>query len=240
MVQHDLQQFQSDFKKSVLTGEPHARLVNNLVASGELPSVNRLNIHRNNYLESLSSNLAGLFPALEAFVGKDFVKGALKEFCNSNPPITAFLAHYGAEFADFLHGHSVSEQLPYVSDIVRLEWAMHELQIQQEVSYCAEPKPDADISISENIRIIDSDYPLMSIWSAAMGHIPAEAIHLDQGGQMVVALLNASEVSLMALDRPEAQLLRSIQSESDDGGEDEASVVSAAQNLFSKRVLVAQ
>lgn len=240
MAQHNLHQFQSDFKKLVLTGDPDERLVNSLASDGDLPSVNRLNIHRNNYRESLSSSLSAHFPALEAFVGEEFVSGALKEFCAANPPITASLAGYGAEFANFLMNHPASEKLPYVSDIVRLEWAMYELQIQQEVSYCSTPEPDAELRVSENVRVIDSGYPLMSIWSAAMGHIPAEAVHLGQGGQLVVALLNASEVSLMALDKAEAELLKSVQNDDDNAEQDEDSTIKAAQKLFSKKILVAE
>lgn len=238
MERHDLHQFQSDFKKLILSGEPHQRLVEGLAPAGDLPPANRLNIHRNNYRESLSSNLASHFPALEAFVGEKFVGGALKEFCTANPPVAASLASYGAEFSDFLDAHTVSQQLPYVSDIVRLEWAMHELQTVPEVSYSSEPKADANLVVSENIRIIDSDFPLMSIWSAAMGHIPAESIHLEQGGQMVVVMLNGGEVSLMTLDKAEAQFLRAAQTENDDDDQDGSLTIKAAENLFNKRILV--
>lgn len=241
MAQLDLQQFQSDFKKLILSGQPHKRLVDELATVGDLPPANRLNIHRNNYRESLSSNLASHFPALREFVGEEFVSGALKEFCTNNPPTTASLASYGGEFVSFLEEHAVSEQLPYVADIVRLEWAMHDLQIVQEVPYGSEPDPGAELTVSENIRVIDSRYPLMSIWSAAMGHIPAEAVHLEQGGQMVIALLNNYEVSLMALDRDDAQFLRLVLSEGEDsiGVQDEMQAAKAVQNLFMRKILVA-
>lgn len=239
MAQHDLHQFQSDFKKLVLTGQPTEQLVGELALVGDLPPANRLNIHRNNYRESLSSNLATHFPALKAFVGEEFVTGALKEYCTSSPPIAATLAHYGAEFAEFIEEHAVSAQLPYVPDIIRLEWALHELQVSNEATYDVEPAADAELSISENIRIIDSGYPLMSIWSAAMGHIPAEAVHLEQGGQMVIALLNDSEVSLMALDTEEAQFLRANFQTTDDDVQTEHFTADVARNLFLKRILVA-
>jgi len=239
MAQHDLQQFQSDFKALVLSGHAPDRLIDGLAIVGDLPPKNRLNIHRNNYRESLSSNLATHFPALREFVGEEFVNGALKEFCTSNPPVAATLAHYGAEFAEFLEIHAVSDQLPYIPDIIRLEWAMHELQVSKEVSYNVEPDADVELSVSENVRIIDSEYPLMSIWSAAMGHIPAEAVHLEQGGQMVIVLLNDSEVSLMALDKDEAKFLRASLDDKDPSIHDLQLTPEAAQNLFMKRILVA-
>lgn len=238
MERRDFHKFQSDFKDLILSGAPHPRLVNSLASAGDLPAANRLNIHRNNYRESLSSNLASHFPALAAYVGSEFVSGALKEFCTASPPTSASLASYGAEFAEFIDSHMVSEQLPYIADIVRLEWAMHELQVVQEVVYDTEPREVHGCVISDNIRVVDSDFPLMSIWSAAMGHIPAESVHLEQGGQLVVALLKSAEISLMALDSDEALFLRYVQQRVDVAIEDGSLAAVTAESLFNKRILV--
>ena len=238
MERRDFHDFQSDFKELILSGEPRQRLVSGLVAAGDTPAANRLNIHRNNYRESLSGNLANHFPALEAFVGEEFIGGALKEFCTANPPVSASLASYGAGFAEFMDNHAVSEQLPYISDIIRLEWAMHDLQTVPETIYEEKPREISGCAISDNVRLIDSKFPLMSIWSSAMGHIPAESIHLEQGGQLVVALLHDAEISLMALDDGEAIFLRSIMQSNDASQEDESFKADAAQKLFGKRILV--
>ncbi len=239
MERRDFHKFQQDFKELVLSGEPKQRLIDGLAAAGDVPAGNRLNIHRNNYRESLSSSLSGHFPALAAYVGTEFVSGALKEFCTANPPVSASLASYGGDFADFIDSHTVSEQLPYISDIVRLEWAMHELQTVPEITYETEPRAVQGCTVSDNIRAIDSDFPLMSIWSAAMGHIPAEAVHLEQGGQMVVALLHNAEISLMALDDSEAEFFRLVQHGGNDRLSEESKNADAAQKLFHKRILVA-
>lgn len=239
MERRDFHKFQSDFKELVLLGEPNQRLIDGLTAAGDVPAGNRLNIHRNNYRESLSSNLSGHFPALTAYVGAEFVSGALKEFCTANPPVSASLASYGADFAGFIDRHPVSEQLPYISDIVRLEWAMHELQTVPETTYETEPREVQGCIVSDNIRVIDSDFPLMSIWSAAMGHIPAEAVHLEQGGQMVVALLYNAEISLMALDEGEAIFFRLVQQGGNSRFSEGTQNADAAHKLFHKRILVA-
>ena len=239
MELHDLHEFQKDFKKLILSGEAPERLSKSLALVGDVPAVHRLNIHKNNYRESLSSNLASLFPALEAFVGAEFVVGALKEFCTTNPPISASLANYGFEFSEFLATHVVSEQIPYISDIVRLEWAMHELQIVPEASYDTELSEVNGCAVSDNVRAVDSDFPLMSIWSAAMGHIPAESLNLDQGGELVVALLKDAEVSLILLNTYEAHFMRSLQLGADDDFEGEAETVNTIQSLLEKHILVA-
>lgn len=206
MERHEYQAFQEAMKTVVLSGSVRDGLAEQLKETGGVPAVDRLQVHHNNFRETLSDSLAGIFPVLEAFVGSVFVKGALSEFCLSHPPTNAALSGYGAGFANFLDTHKASEQLPYVADIVRLEWAIHELQLVQERENDIERDADT-YRLSPNARVIESLFPLMSLWSVAGGHIPPESVHLAQGGQTVVALLKAGEISLVTLDAPEAAIV---------------------------------
>lgn len=211
MERRDLLDFQRDMQRAILQGDTPEQLVSGLMETGGVPAQDRLDIHYNNFRETLSSSLAAIFPALDAFVGPVFVKGALREFCAAQPPGQASLAGYGSAFADFLANHPASEQVPYVVDLVRLEWAMHELQLVDEIAYNAAVEDEqGPFSVSRNCRLIESDYPLMSLWSAAAGHIPPEAVHLGQGGETVVVLLREGQVSLFALDTAERDALSAI------------------------------
>lgn len=207
MERHEYLAFQTAFKTAVLNGENEPVLKNSLQETKGVPVEQRLQIHFNNFRETLSDSLSGIYPALTAFVGEAFVKGALKEYCASYPPEQASLAGYGESFSKFLSTHKASEQLPYIADIVRLEWALHALQQVDEVNY---DNNQGVITLSMNVRLIKSDYPLMSLWSVAVGQLPPEAVHLEQGGQTVCVLLNGGEISLLTLDKPEANLVEEI------------------------------
>lgn len=207
MERHEYRAFQNAFKAAVLKGGDEADLYNGLKETAGVPVEQRLQIHFNNFRETLSESLSGIYPALTAFVGDGFVKGALKEYCAAYPPEEASLAGYGESFSTFLAEHKASEKLPYIADIVRLEWALHSLQQIDEVNY--EAGHDA-VTLSMNARVIKSNYPLMSLWSVAVGQLPPEAVHLEQGGQTVIALLKGGEISLLALDKAEADLLEEI------------------------------
>lgn len=211
MERPDLIQFQRDMKRMILTGDKAPALAAGLAETAGVPAAARLDVHVNNYRETLSSSLAGMFPVLEAFVGSVFVQGALKEFVTAHPPEQASLAGYGGAFADFLAGHEASNGLPYIVDIVRLEWVLHELQLVDERAY---GKPGgveaAALRLSDNVRLVASDYPLMSLWSVGTGQIPPAAVHLDQGGQTVAALLHQGEISLIALTQAEAEALAQL------------------------------
>lgn len=236
MERHEYRAFQANLKAAVLGGTPDNKLVDLLAETEGVPAEDRLQIHHNNYRETLSESLAGVFPALEAFVGTVFVKGALSEFCLANPPTGAALSGYGADFASFIEEHRASEQLPYIADIVRLEWALHELQLIREEPLDISGKQD--LAISPNVRIIASNYPLMSLWSVASGQIPPEAVHLEQGGQTVAVVLKGGEISLVALDALEANLISTAGDTKSNviSGEDEENAA-IIQALVKKNIL---
>lgn len=204
MERHEFKQFQDQLTDSVLTGNPKQALVEGLEDASGVPSDKRLQIHHNNFRETLADGLRGIFPALEAFVGVVFLKGALSEFCVKNPPRNAALFGYGSTFADFLDGHAASEQVPYASDVVRLEWAIHELQLVDEQALTS--TVSNEWRVNPNTRIIRSDYPILSLWSVANGQLPPEAVHLDQGGQTVAVCLVNGEVTLLALSTEESEI----------------------------------
>ncbi len=233
----ELVHFQELMKTAVLTGSSDPALVKDLVKAGGVPVAQRLNIHHNNFRETLTTSLAGVFSTLEAFVGPAFLKGALGEFCLKHPPKDASLAGYGAMFGPFLAEHKASEQVPYAADIAELEWALHELQLvnEQEVQ---EAVSAASWEINPNTRIISSEYPLLGFWSVANGHLPPEAISLDQGGQTVAVLLASGEVSLIALSPAEADALEEIAEEGIPAYFSEISDEDIFKSLNAKKIIV--
>ncbi len=214
MERHDLGKFQAKMKAAILSGEPSEDLIAELTQTKGLTAEKRLQIHQNNFRETLSSSLAGIFPALEAFVGTAFVRGALGEFCINNPPVEAALSGYGAEFAEFLANHPAGEQVPYASDIVRLEWAIHELQLVDEVH--GDAVSTGAWKISSNVRVIKSEFPLLTLWSVANGQLPPEAVSLDQGGQTFAVLLSRGEVNLLVLTSEESRLAEAVRDDQQD------------------------
>lgn len=204
----DLLSLQRAMKETVLGGDVSAALLTSIVGSDAIAQENRLQIHRNNYRQSLVGALGGIFPATKAFVGDAFIEGALGEFVLEQPPETAALSDYGGAFPDFLANHKASSRFPYIVDLLRLEWALHCLQAIDEATL--EDKEGEGFQINPNARVIESEYPLMSLWSVATGQLPPEAVHIEQGGQSVVALLIGGEVRLLSLSDDETECLKSV------------------------------
>lgn len=60
-----------------------------------------------------------------ALVGEDFFGGLAHAYGRQMPSDSADLNQFGARFADFLAVFPPVEELPYLPDMARLEWALH-------------------------------------------------------------------------------------------------------------------
>lgn len=236
MGPHNLLDLQQAMKHNILGADNAELLAAQLLDGGDIAAVKRIQIHQNNYKQSLVGALGGIFPATKAFVGDAFLDGALGEFVLNTPPKGAALSEYGSEFADFFRAHAAAKNLPYLADLLRLEWALHSLQQINEQSLDAVEYLDGfDIALNPNSLVVNSDYPLMSLWSVATGQLPPEAVHIEQGGQTVVAMLTNGEVRLLSLNDQEAEFLGDLK---DKRPRDDAPEVEAA--LLKKSILVSR
>ncbi len=213
----DLATLQSRMRAALVEGgEPEAGLAA-AIDAGTLTSVQRIRVHQNNYRQTLTTSLLAIFPVAAVFVGEQFLRGVAGKYVQAHPPVAPMLSAYGATFADFLDDFPPVAQVSYLPDIVRLEWAVHELQVARE----AEEEADGVLCLSPNARLVDSRYPILNLWMAGTGQIPPEAVNVKSGGQCAAAVLRAGEVRLMALEGKEHAIALAPASA---GGGDEAIV----------------
>jgi len=83
----------------------------------------RLAVYRNNVVSSLIDAVADTFPVVQELVGEEFFRAMASLFVRQHPPRTKILAHYGADFADFVDGFEPARAVPYLADVARLERA---------------------------------------------------------------------------------------------------------------------
>ena len=107
----------------------------------------RLDVYRDSILGNHLKALRKLFTACECLVGEDFFLQLCEQYLESMPFHTERLDDVGEGFSAFLTAHASHEQVPYLSDMARLEWAWHEV-LRDETQE----------------RFITSDYPLFEIW----------------------------------------------------------------------------
>lgn len=210
-----LKTFQQDMTAYVLGGKPSSSLLASVVKT-PLGASDRLQIHRNTYRLTLSSALVDVYPIVQSFVGRDWLEAALKKFVTEHPPQSACLAEYGGGFADFLDGFEPAASLVYLSDISRLEWAIHTCQNARDEKFLSGKDwtgfvgPDVGektLRLVEAHHFISSQYPLLDLWNIGSGADADGEINLDSGGVNLLVIRPDTEVLMYSLELSEYTFL---------------------------------
>lgn len=137
----------------------------------------RFGIYRNNVFASLAGVLAARFPATGALLGAEFFRGMAAAFVAGHPPRSPVMLDYGEELPAFIETFDPARDYPYVADVARLEWAMHS------ALHAADSEPvaistlhdldparldDVALTLHPSVRRVASDYPVLSVWRAAL------------------------------------------------------------------------
>lgn len=206
-----LAEVQKAFRAAILTGETRDELMS-VLGSGGIEAAAGLNIHRNNYRQTLVGALYGIFPVSSAFVGEDFLRGILTQYVVQSPPAKAALMTYGAGIAAFVDTFAPADKVPYLSDIIALEWAIYDLQNSAEYELPPVEKLGVEnqgqtLCLSPNVRLVESRYPILNLWMAGTGQLSPEAVHINAGGQCACVMLRGGEVRLFGLSAAQQNTL---------------------------------
>jgi hypothetical protein len=170
---------QADFVRA-LTGHGDAPTSLRLARHGEASAL-RFGVYRNNVSSSLAAALAARYPALLALLGDMFFFGAAREFARANPPRSPVMLAYGVGFAEFLAKIPEAQDVPYAADVARLEWAAHEALHAADAdpaslsALAALPEERLDgalLTLHPATRLVESRFPVLSIWRAAIADAP--------------------------------------------------------------------
>jgi uncharacterized protein len=86
----------------------------------------RLGVYRGNLAANWQRALANAYPVLRALVGDDFFQGLASVYGRAHPSRDPDLNRFGAALPDFLDGFAPAAGYPYLPDVARLEWLVHE------------------------------------------------------------------------------------------------------------------
>jgi len=80
-----------------------------------------LRVYRNTSAKGLADAIKAQFPTVTAIVGDDWMAAAARAFCAVHPPGLPPLTTYGEAFPTWLEGPSRDQDLPYLTDLARLD-----------------------------------------------------------------------------------------------------------------------
>lgn len=123
-----LNEFQQRFKDRMLDRHDALATDSDLLASFEENGIDvedRLGVYQNNIFENMAKVLEITYPAIYALVGEEFFKQVAYAYIRENPPTSGDVNLYGEQLPSFLDGLKQAENLPYLGDVSRYEWAVN-------------------------------------------------------------------------------------------------------------------
>lgn len=219
-----------------LTGErddsslwPHLQLENAPLARRGLLA------YQANGLALAERALGAAYPVLAQLIGDENFAPLARHFWQRHPPGRGDMACWGGGLADFLEASSQLADEPYLGDVARMEWALHQASTAADV----QPDPHSFVLLSEadpteitltlgaGVFLLGSMYPVASIINAHLQGEPAlaEAGALLRAGAAEHALVwrQGFKPRLCAITAAEYALLAALQA----GGSLEAALGSA-------------
>jgi len=209
---HDLQRV---FKDGLLADDKETVLAH--IAGDGLDPRARLAIYRHHVLTALTATLESAFPVVCKLVDKRFFAYAADAFIREHPPVEPCLVDYGAVFPEFLEGFPPCQGHPYLPDVARLEWAVHQaaqvapvrpLDRARFESIPLDDLPALRFSMDPTLSYVSSPWPVDKIWRTHQeGAEPAELLDLSAGRTCLEVRGVGDGVSVRVLD-PAAYALR--------------------------------
>ena len=174
---------QESFAAALL--DPARPLPGDVANGGGQGASKRFDIYRNNVVVGLRQSLTATFPVVTALVGEEFFNAMAREFTLQSPPKSPVMIEYGDAFAGFIESFQPLSELPYLSDVARLEWAWSRAYHARDatpitVSELA-GKDDGELSglhfeLHPSMQLLQSPWPVVAIWQAHQGAPLADAL----------------------------------------------------------------
>ena len=194
---------QEHFARAIL--DPELPVPDGLLQPDGTPATRRFNVYRNNVIVSLTDAVAEGFPVVRKLVGDEFFRVMARQYVAANPPDSPLLFRYGQFFPGFIARFSAAKSVPYLADVARLEWARRESYhaadaIPREPDCLAgieaDKLPLLAFDLIPSTRVVESRFPVLSIWDANLGNWPAE---MPASGENVLVARPEMEVEMRRL-----------------------------------------
>ena len=138
-------------------------------------------VYRNTVLHGAVEALRANFPVVEQILGAEMFASVAVDFASECPPQRPVLALYGSRFADWLEEQPWAADLPYLSDVARVE----RLRVECLAAADADPLPNeqarallrdpgARLRLHPSVRFDWLRTPAMSIWLAHQQPVGSE------------------------------------------------------------------
>lgn len=209
-----LREFQRAFVRGLF--DPDDAGVLGLIVSGSRAPRARFNVYRNNVFHNYREALSDVHPVVERLVGEDFFLFAADRYVESQPSQYGNLHRYGANFGAFLDGFEPASSLPYLGDVARLEWLIHEsfhaadhmgMAPDRLCLPAAGQLDELQLVLHPACRLFESPFPVHRIWRSNQPESTDQTVDLGAGAVRLLVRRDRYAVELQELEPGEYALL---------------------------------
>jgi hypothetical protein len=157
----------------------------------------RLALYRGNVLSAVRKALVAAYPVSREVVGDEFFEALTRRYWQESPSKSGDLHDYGATFASFVADFEHTRDLPYLPDLMRVEWSVHRaygaadapgLKPQALAAVTAENQGALRLSLVPGTALVRSKYPVVQIWSIHQpGYAGEFAVDWEQAQRALIA-----------------------------------------------------
>jgi len=212
-----LSDLQRGFSAALIAGEDEL-VQAHVIGAGGLDPRDALAVYRNTVFSNYRKALRDDYPAILALVGETFFDGAGDAYTRVHPSGSGDLNEFGAAFASFLEQWAPAQQLPYLPDVARLEWAIHlafNAQDARALDLAGLAKVPEEMvarlrfDLHPSAALVSSKYPVFKIWqiSTTGGE---EHVDLDCGADRLLVMRRGGTVEIEPLTSGEWAALQAL------------------------------
>ena len=217
-----LSKAQALFKSQIRPGPLPAkgRLEMLLNPQGHASGRERLEIYREGYTARIHESIAEVYEAVRGFLDEE----AFDELCRAYADHTSSedynLNHAGKHLEEFLKISAVSQKMPFLPDLAKLEWGLWEAFHSFDGSCVFTQSDLAGLSLEDwersvivfqpSVKLLDSSWPVLDLWKARREPSVLAGVRLQNNPQKVLIGRRVDQVRCELLTPDQFRLIQGL------------------------------
>ena len=202
--------FQARFFSKVINLEPIFEEVSPLYRE-------RLWIYQNNSFAAVQDYMAEVYPAVQGVVGADYFRQMVQLHLQKTPPSSGNINDYGERFIAVLDELPELNQLPYLSDLIQLQWLEHLAYFSEDIEpiapseYQQEDLLGLPLLIHPELAVFRSNYPILDIREQSLPEYAGEVgVELTVESSIIAVTKRHQKVVVEPIISETQQLIEAI------------------------------
>ena len=183
-----------------------------------------LQVYQANRAVLAERTLASTYPVITQLIGGTSFKPLARHFWQQHPPQRGDMGQWGAQLPEFLASAPQLAEEPFLADVARIEWALHQAATASdavldaasfELLAGAEDAPPVSLVLSPGVCMLASAYAVVSVINAHLQGQPTldeAAARLQAGdGEYALVWRQGLKPKVRSVSPAEYQLITALQ-----------------------------